>query len=246
MTTFAERLSAEHRRTEPVRACLTFTGITGLLSIVGLAAFLAANTQTGADPLSASRSALTHSLAARNGADVASIVLAVSALSYIPLILFFGGLRRLLEQWQPSGLAASIVGIAAPLFLAGAVASDGFGLAVAVAQHSVSSFTADATAARVLAAGWRVSLVEAQVALATLCATAGAVFLRAPASAAMMRMPRWVGIWGLVSAAAVIPLVADPGAMPVFVGSNIVRFGWILVMSVTSLSLARRLSNGAA
>lgn len=251
MTTSTHSAGAEHdtadRRTHldaDVRL-LTFTGVSAVVSILGLAGFLALSSRTGADPLSSSLAQLDHALAARSGAGIAGPTLAVSALSYLPLIAFLAGVRTLLARIDASGIAASVVGIAAPMFLAGVVASDGFNLALAIAQHSVATFHGDPGVARMFAAGWRISLVEAQIGLATVCGATGIACLRAHPRATRIRMPRWVGVWGLLGAAAVVPMVTDPSALPVFVGSNLMRFSWILVMGVSSLLLARRLRRGA-
>lgn len=246
MTTFTHAVAGVRRDERLLRTHLIWTGVSGLASLGMLGAFLAASSHLGADPLASSAPRLAASLAARTGASTASETLAVSALSYVPLVVFFASLHAMLRRTEESGIAAAVVAIAAPLFLAGAMAGDGFSLAVVVAQHSVGSLRPSVGVARVLGAGWRVCLTEAHVALAVVCGIVGATFLRAPGPGAIMRMPRWVGLWGVLGAAAVVPLVVDPGAMPVFVASNLLRFGWILVLSVSSLVLARRLGRRVA
>jgi hypothetical protein len=234
------------RPSEPAdsRLLLRWTGIAGVSAIVMLAAFLAVSTHLGSDPLSASGQSLNRSLSAQRGAGLATTVLLVSALSYIPLIGFFAGLRRVLELLDLTGMAAAVVGIAAPLFLAGAVASDGFNLALAVAQHAVGAHPS-AASVQLFAAGWRVCLVEAQTALACVCVAGAVGVLRASRADAIIAVPRWVGYWGLVAAVAVLPLIAAPGTTPVFVASNLARFGWVLTFSVVLLRSGRGHRKGA-
>jgi hypothetical protein len=243
MTTETVALDGDKTAHDLPDRSLRLVGAAGVAAVIGFAAYVAVGgIAGGVDPLTASRQALAHSLAQRSGSGLALVVLAVSALSYVPMVVFLAGMQQAAARLDDSGLARSIVGVASGLFLAGAIASDGFNLAVSVAQHAVPSFQPAPSLATAMSAGWLVCLVEAQVALGIVSATVGIAVLARRRKASTVP-PSWIGWWGVFGAVALIPLLCAPNVLPVFVASNLVRLSWILAVGV--FLLRRHRATGA-
>lgn len=215
------------------------TGIAGVLAMVAFAAFLAVSSSGGISDIK-DRSAIQTWLTHRDGAGHAVLTLTVSSLSYLPLIVFLGGLRTLVRRWDPSGVCAAAVGIASALFLAGALASDLANLAVPLAQHTVPGFTATVDQAILCDRMWLVALTEAQAALAAVIGTAAAAGYLARRNNRDGAPPRFLIWWGALAAAALLPLLLTTGNLTVFIASNQTRLLWILAVAIWLLLRVRR------
>ncbi|MEF2976585.1 hypothetical protein [Subtercola sp. YIM 133946] len=160
----------------------------------------------------------------------ARIGLAASAISYLPMIIFMGGLCRVVAEWARSPLWKTVAVVAAALFLAGAVGGDAMAMSVPLVVGSNTDIHISAEIVAFADRAWLISYVEAHVALATLAAIttiAGWIARRRGAT-----VPLVVLLLGALGALAVIPLVLFPTTFAVFLVSNQLRLLWLVVTAV--------------
>lgn len=168
------------------------------------------------------------------------LALALSALTYPLLIIFAAGVHKLVREWDSESLWPTVTLIGFALFFGGALASDAFEWAVPLALDTTHGLTPSAPLVAVLDRGWLIALTEAQVALSIVIIAFTVSAMRARRRGA--RVPRVVIAFGVIAAAAAIPLVVDFTALPVFLVSNQLRLVWIVSMAIWLL--LRRSASG--
>lgn len=205
------------------------TGIAGLGAVAILGVFIAfSSTPDVTTPDAAAR--IDEWLAASGTASAALPALAIGVPSYVLFLIFFGGIRRVVETWSPAGIWASVTGLAAGLFLAGAVVSDALYWAVPLTRLTAPELSIPPGLVAVLDRGWLIALTEAQVALSV--AIAAATVAGITARRASTRVPLLLIVLGIIAAAAVVPLILFPTVQIVFLASNQVRLLWIVAVSI--------------
>jgi hypothetical protein len=214
------------------------TAAAGIAALILLAVFI----QISANPDATDRVAFQNWLADGLGSSHAVAALAVGALSYVPFIAFFAGLRRLVWRWDPSGLTAGVVGIGAAMFLAGNIAADAGTMAIPLARHAAAWFAPGASEAVLFDRLWLVTLTESQTALATVVGAAAAAGWLARRRGDVAAPPRFLIWWGLLALPAMIPVLLMPGTAAVFIPSNMFRLLWIAALSAWLLIDGRRRS----
>jgi hypothetical protein len=160
----------------------------------------------------------------------ARIGLSASAISYLPMIVFLGGLCRVVAEWARSPLWKAAAGVAAALFLAGAIGGDAMAISVPLVVGSNTDIPVSADVVAFADRAWLISLVEAHVALATLAAVTAIAGWSARRHGA--EVPIVVLLLGALGAVAVIPLVLFPTTFAVFLVSNQLRLLWLVVTAV--------------
>jgi hypothetical protein len=160
----------------------------------------------------------------------AGIGLSASAISYLPMIVFLGGLCRLVAEWARSPLWKAAAVVAAALFLAGAVVGDAMAMSVPLVIGSSTDIHISADIVAFSDRAWLVSYVEAHVALATLAAVTTIAGWSARRHGA--RVPIVVLLLGALGTIAVIPLVLFPTTFAVFLISNQLRLLWLIVTAI--------------
>jgi hypothetical protein len=160
----------------------------------------------------------------------ARLALGASALSYLPIIIFLGGICRVVTAWARSPLWKSVALIASALFLAGALCGDAMQISIPLLAGSSTDVHVSADIVAVTDRAWLVSYVEAHVALATLALAVTIVGWDARRNG--VRVPIVVLILGALGTLAVIPLVIFPTTFAVFLISNQLRLLWLVVTAV--------------
>jgi hypothetical protein len=160
----------------------------------------------------------------------ARIGLSASAISYLPMIVFLGGLCRVVAEWARSPLWKAVAVVAAALFLAGAVGSDAMAISVPLVAGSNTDVHISADIVAFSDRAWLISLVEAHVALATLALVMTIAGWAARRQGA--KVPIVVLLLGALGAVAVIPLVLFPTTFAVVLVSNQLRLLWLIVTAV--------------
>ncbi|WP_204017264.1 hypothetical protein [Sphaerimonospora thailandensis] len=205
------------------------TGIAGLVGVVVLGYFITFATLPDVTASDAP-GAITAWLADPATASTALTALAVGALSYVLLLVFLGGIRRLVGMWDPDGIWPSVTGLALVLFLAGALVSDAFAWAVPLTRRTAPAMTVPPELVALLDRGWLVALVEAQLALGV--AIGAATMAGLAARRRGVQVPRIVLGLGAVAAFAVVPLILMPDTSAVFLATNQLRLLWIVAVSI--------------
>lgn len=205
------------------------TGIAGFVAVAVLGVFIAFTSTPDVTTIDAV-ARIDAWLATSGTAANALPALSIGAPSYLLFLVFFGGIRRLVIAWDPAGLSASVTGLAAGLFLAGAVVSDALSWAVPLTRLTAPDLRIPAELVAVLDRGWLIALIEAQIALGV--AIAGATVAGIIARRAGRRVPLLLIVLGIIAAAAVIPLILFPTVQIVFLASNQVRLLWIITISI--------------
>jgi hypothetical protein len=160
----------------------------------------------------------------------AGIGLGASAISYLPMIVFLGGLCRVVAEWARSPLWKAAAVVAAALFLAGAVAGDAMAMSVPLLIGSKTDIHISVDIVAFSDRAWLISYVEAHVALATLAAVTTIAGWSARRHGA--KVPIVVLLLGALGTIAVIPLVLFPTTFAVFLVSNQLRLLWLVVSAV--------------
>lgn len=160
----------------------------------------------------------------------AGLALGASALSYLPMIVFLGGLCRVVAEWSRSPLWRSVAVVAVALFLAGAVTGDAMQISIPLLAGSGTDVRVAVDIVAVADRAWLIAYVEAHVALGTLALVTTLVGWTARRDG--VRVPMVILILGALGAAAVIPLVLFPTTFVVFLVSNQLRLLWLIAVSV--------------
>lgn len=228
--------------TGDVRAVERVGGIAGLATLVVLFAYVAAWSAHRAPDVTSNDAAgaIVDWLHARTGGSGVPMLLVLSALSYVPFIVFLATLRRFVAFLDASGNAASVISLASAAFLAGELVGD--------ASHAIRMALADAPTFRgstdlviMFDRVWLVATTEAHVALGLAIATVGIASHRARARENRDALPPLLTWWGIFGLVVVVP-VAATGSVDALIATNLVRLSWILAISVVLLkrSEARR------
>ena len=216
------------------------TGICGVAAVVLLGAVSALSPSpdvTGPD----AGTRIAQWLAATESHPTVVPTLGIGAVSYALFVVFFAGVHRLVECWDPRGLWRTVTALGSGLFLAGAVVSDALLWSVPLARRTAPDLDVTVGLVAVLDRGWLIALTEAQVALTVVV---GATTLAGVAARrAGHAVPRLVLLTGAVGVAGAVPLVLLPHHPVVFLVSNQLRLLWIVVLSCWLL--ARRPTGSA-
>jgi hypothetical protein len=204
-------------------------GAAGLVAIVLLTVTIAQSTIPDVTVHGAAKAINAWLLTPATGAS-ARLALGASALSYLPIIIFLGGICRVVTEWARSPLWKSVALIASALFLAGAVCGDAMQISIPLLAGSGTDVHVSADIVAVTDRAWLVSYVEAHVALGTLALVVTIVGWNARRHG--VRVPVVVLILGALGTLAVIPLVIFPTTFIVFLISNQLRLLWLVVTAL--------------
>jgi hypothetical protein len=210
------------------RADHRIAGIAGLAGVVLLGGFISlmSTPDVTADNATSAINTWLHGPSATAHLHVA---LALGALSYVFLLVFAGAVHRIARTWDPAGSWSSVALAGFALFLAGAIASDAFELAIPLSLDSTHGLTPDASLVAVFDRGWLIALTEGQVAFAVAIGAVTVAAIRARQRGE--HAPLALIVLGIVAVAAVIPMLAGY-TVPVFIASNLLRLLWIIATSI--------------
>jgi hypothetical protein len=204
-------------------------GASGLTAIALIAVVITMSTSpdaTGADATARIQTWLTDP-GASSGATLA---IALSALSYAPMLVFFAGIRSAVTSWGGSSIVPNIVAIGSALFLAGAIVGDTLIWAVPLALATSPGVEVPPAVLVVLDRGWLIALVEAHIALAAVAAGTAMAGIRARRRGSPVSLV--VLILSVIAALSAVPLLVAPTTQAVLLVTNQTRLLWLIVMAI--------------